>query len=257
MTPDWKPRYDLAIDLARKAGDLALSYYDRQVVVEYKADLSPVTVADKGAEELIRAEVGRLFPADGFLGEEFGDQPGSSGYRWVIDPIDGTKAFIRGVPLWGTLVGLEYRGEQVAGVAYGPALGTIWHAARGDGAYKNGRRVTVSPEADLGKSIVCFTVLDKFAEVGRGAGFAALATATAQQRGWGDFYGFVLVAEGAVELMVDYGVNPWDVTALRPIVEEAGGRFTDWNDVPTTTTRDVLASNGKLHAEVLAILNTK
>jgi histidinol-phosphatase len=255
MNPDWRARYDLALTLARKAGDLARTYYDGTFTVEYKADESPVTVADREAEQLVRAAVGEAFPGDGFLGEEFGDQPGGSGYRWVIDPIDGTKPFVRGVPLWGTLVGVEYQGEPVAGIAYAPALGTLFHALRGDGAYKDGKRIRVSDTPTLAESTLCFSGISWFAKAGREKQFADLARCTAQQRGWGDFYGFVLVAQGACELMVDYGVKPWDVSALRPIVEEAGGVFTDWTGTPTTTTPDVIASNGKVHAAALAVLN--
>jgi histidinol-phosphatase len=255
MNPDWRSRYELAVELARRAGDLALSYFDTTFEIELKADSSPVTIADKQAEELIRAEVTRLFPADGFLGEEFGDQPGSSGFRWVIDPIDGTKPFIRGVPLWGTLVGVEYRDEQIAGAAYAPGLGKMYHALRGDGAYRDGKRIRVTDTPTLTAATMCFSGINWFRRADREAQFAELARRTAQQRGWGDFYGFVLVAQGACELMVDYGVNPWDVVAVRTIVEEAGGMFTDWNGVPTAYAPDVLASNGRVHAETLGILN--
>ncbi|MGL6096230.1 MAG: histidinol-phosphatase [Fimbriiglobus sp.] len=255
MNPDWRARYDLALTVARTAGDHARTYFDGTFAVEYKADHSPVTVADREAEQIIRAAVAAVFPDDGFLGEEYGDQPGGSGFRWVIDPIDGTKPFVRGVPLWGTLVGLEYQGEPVAGVAYAPALGILFHALRGDGAYKDGRRIRVTDKATLADSALCFSGHKWFRKAGREAQFAELTRVTAEQRGWGDFYGFALVAQGACELMVDYGVHPWDVSALRPIVEEAGGVFTDWNGVPTTNSPDVIASNGKVHAAALAVLN--
>jgi histidinol-phosphatase len=241
--------------LARKAGDLALGYFDSPVTVEYKADASPVTIADRGAEELIRGEVKRLFPADGFLGEEFGDQPGDTGYRWVIDPIDGTKSFIRGVPVWGTLVGLEYRGEQIAGVCYAPALGQLYRALRGDGAYRNDRRIRVSDIAELSGSQVCYSSVSWFLESGREQAFLNLVKQTDRQRGFGDFYGFVLVAQGSAELMVEHGVHIWDVVAVKALIEEAGGVLTDWSGVPTVATPDVLASNGKVHAEALRILN--
>ena len=254
MTPDARTRYDLAVDAARKAGDLARSYFQGEYVVEFKADQSPVTVADKRAEELIRAEVARHFPADGFLGEEFGDQPGSSGFRWVIDPIDGTKAFIRGIPLWGTLIGLEYQGETIAGAAYAPGLGQMFHALRGDGAYRDGRRIRVTDQADLAASYMSFSGLQYFRRAGHERAFLDLASATGQQRGWGDFYGFVLVAQGAIDLMLDYGVSPWDVAAVKPIVEEAGGTFTDWAGTPTIWSKDVLATNGKVHAAALRVL---
>jgi histidinol-phosphatase len=254
MNTDWRTRYDLAVDAARRAGDLARTYYESTFAVEHKADDSPVTVADRTAEQLIRDAVSAAFPADGFLGEEFGDQPGSSGFRWVIDPIDGTKSFIRHVPIWATLVGLEYKGEQIAGVAYIPVFGMTYRALRGDGAYHNERRIRVSDVAALADAALCYSGMGWFTRAGREAAFHDLYKRTKRQRGYGDFYGFVLVAEGAFDVMVEHGVNPWDVAATKPIVEEAGGRFTDWNDTPTIHTPDVLATNGKLHADVLAIL---
>lgn len=255
MNPDFRTRSELAVDVARKAGELALGYFQGEVAVETKADLSPVTIADRSAEELVRKIVAQHFPNDGFLGEEFGDQPGSSGYRWVIDPIDGTKPFIRGVPLWGTLIGVEYRDECVAGAAFAPALGTMWHAVRGGGAFRDGKPIRVSPEGSLAKSLFCFSGVNWFRAAGKEAAFLDLCSATGQQRGWGDFYGFVLVAQGSAELMVDTGVHPWDVAALIPIVEEAGGTMTDWTGRTTIHRPDVLASNGKLHAEALRILS--
>ena len=254
MNADWRTRYDLAVEAARKAGDLAREYYETTFEVEHKADNSPVTIADKAAEALIRETVSRAFPADGFLGEEYGDQPGSSGYRWVIDPIDGTKSFIRHIPLWATLIGLEYQGEQIGGVGHIPVFGMTYRALRGGGAFVNERKIRVSEVATLADSLVCYSSINWFTKYGREKSFLELATRTARQRGYGDFYGFVLVAEGAADLMVEHGVNPWDVAATKAIVEEAGGRFTDWEDNPTILRPDALASNGKVHAEALAIL---
>ena len=213
-----------------------------------------MTVADKGAEELIRTLVGRHFPDDGFLGEEFGDQPGGTGFRWVIDPIDGTRSFVRHIPIWATLIGLEYKGEQVGGVAYVPVLGQVYRALRGDGAYMNDRRVRVSDVGKLSDALLCYSSLAWFTRAGRERTFLELANRTNRQRGFGDFYGFVLVAEGAADLMVEHGVHAWDVSGLKAIVEEAGGTFTDWDGTPTTERPDVVASNGKLHAEALKIL---
>jgi histidinol-phosphatase len=254
MNADWRTRYDLAVDAARKAGGLALSYYESTFEIEHKADKSPVTIADKQAEELIREMVAKAFPTDGFLGEEFGDQFGSSGFRWVIDPIDGTKSFIRHVPLWATLIGLEYQGEQIGGVAHIPVFGMTYHSLRGAGAYMNERKIRVSSVANLADSLMCYSSINWFAKYGREKSFIELASRTQRQRGYGDFYGFVLVAEGAAELMVEHGVNPWDIAATKAIIEEAGGRFTDWDDNPTIHRPDVVASNAKVHAEALAIL---
>jgi histidinol-phosphatase len=256
MNPEWRTRYDLAVEAARRAGDLARTYYESTFEIELKPDASPVTVADKRAEELIRTLVGQHFPNDGFLGEEFGDQPGTTGFRWVIDPIDGTRSFVRHIPIWATLIGLEYKGEQVGGVAYVPVLGLTYRALRGDGAHLNDRRVRVSDVGQLSEALLCYSSLSWFTKAGREKTFLELANRTNRQRGFGDFYGFVLVAEGAADLMVEHGVHTWDVSGLKAIVEEAGGAFTDWHGTPTTERPDVIASNGKLHAEALRILGT-
>ena len=255
MNPAWRTRYELAVEAARKAGDLARGFYETTFEVEKKADNSPVTIADKQAEQLIRQMVTQHFPDDGFLGEEFGDQPGGSGFRWVIDPIDGTRSFVRHIPIWATLIGLEYRGEQIGGIAYIPVFDQMYRALRGDGAYVGDRRIQVSTEDQLSESLMCYSSIRWFQSAGREKTFLELVSKTQRQRGFGDFYGFVLVAEGAADLMLEHGVHEWDVSALKAIVEEAGGTFTDWKGTPTTATPDVLATNGKLHAATLAILN--
>ena len=254
MNAEWRARYEAAVWAARHAARAAMEHFDRGVAVEWKSDQSPVTVADREAEQSLRTALHAAFPDDGFLGEEFGDTPGSSGYRWIIDPIDGTRSFVRGIPIWATLVGLEYKGEQVAGVADAPALGYTWRALRGDGAWRNDRRVRVSDVSDLSKSILFYTSLSWFLKAGRHDQFLDLVQRTDKQRGYGDFYGHVLVAEGAGEVMVEHGVHAWDVAALKPLVEEAGGRFTTWAGGHSIHEPDVVASNGKLHDDVLAIL---
>jgi histidinol-phosphatase len=254
MDSGWRNRYELAVEGARRAGQLALRYFDGSFTVEWKSDLSPVTVADREAEQLLRRMLLDAFPQDGFLGEEFGDTPGASGFRWIIDPIDGTRNFVRGVPLWATLVGLEHNGETIAGVADVPALGHTYRALRGDGAYRNERRIHVSEIGDLSKAMVFYTSLSWFIKAGRKDAFLELTARTERQRGFGDFYGHVLVAQGSGEVMIEHGVHAWDVAAIQPIVEEAGGRFSDWNGRRTIHSPDVLISNGKLHEEVLAIL---
>lgn len=254
MNSEWRTRYELAVEVARKAGDLARTIYETAVEVEWKADKSPVTVADRNAEEYIRVAVKRHFPDDGFLGEEFGAEPSGSGFRWVIDPIDGTRSFVRHIPIWATLVGLEYRDEQIGGVAYIPVFNQLYRALRGDGAYRDDRRIRVSGVADLSESLLCYSSIGWFRKAGREQTFLELSSKTQRQRGYGDFYGFVLVAEGAVEIMLEHGVHPWDVAALKALVEEAGGTFTDWDGTPTIDRPDVLASNGKLHQTVLDIL---
>jgi histidinol-phosphatase len=254
MNPDWRTRYELAMDAARKAGDHARGYYETTVKLEHKADASPVTIADREAEQIIRKLVTQHFPNDGFLGEEFGDQPGTSGFRWVIDPIDGTRSFVRHIPIWATLIGLEYRDEQIGGIAYIPVFNQMYRALRGDGAFVNDRRIRVSDTTKLGVSLMCYSSIRWFQKVGREATFLELVRRTERQRGFGDFYGFTLLAEGACDVMLEHGVHEWDVSALKAIVEEAGGTFTDWNGTPTTKTPDVLATNGKLQSDVLEIL---
>jgi histidinol-phosphatase len=254
MNPDWRNRYELAVEAAKEAARLALRYYDSDVTVEWKQDQSPVTVADRDAEALLRKTLLGKFPGDGFLGEESGDAPGSSGFRWVIDPVDGTRSFVRGIPIWATLVGLEYKGEQIAGVAEVPALGHTYRALRGDGAYRNDRRIHVSEVADLSAAQLFYSSLSWFDRAGKRDAFLTLAARTQRQRGFGDFYGFVLVAQGSGELMVEHGCHAWDLAATKAIVLEAGGRFTDWSGGTDIFRPDVLASNGKLHEVALKIL---
>jgi len=256
MNPDFRNRYELAMDAAQKAGQLALDYFDKDVAVEWKADESPVTRADREAESFLRETLGKAFPRDGFLGEEHGEQPGSSGFRWVIDPIDGTRSFVRGVPIWGTLVGLEYKNEQILGVVEVPALGLTYRALRGDGAYRGDRRLRVSEIASLEEAHLFYSSISWFIKAGRRDAFLELASRTQRQRGFGDFYGFVLVAQGSGELMIEAGVHPWDLAALTPIIEEAGGRFSDWDGTRTIEHPNVIVSNGRLHDIALAMLKS-
>jgi len=257
MNPEWRNRYETAVEAARKAGRLALRYFDTNVSVEWKQDHSPVTVADREAEAFLRTTLLQQFPTDGYLGEESGDARGTSGFRWVIDPVDGTRSFVRGIPLWATLVGLEYQGEPIAGVVDVPAMGHTYRALRGAGCYRNERPIRVSDVAELGKAQLFYSSLSWFVKAGRRDAFLRLAELTDRQRGFGDFYGFVLVAQGSGELMVEHGCHYWDLAATRAIVEEAGGRFTDWDGQTDLNRPDVVASNGRLHAETLQVLTGK
>jgi histidinol-phosphatase len=254
VNPDWKSRYETAVAVAQKAGQLALSYFDQGLAVEWKADRSPVTLADREAERQLRSALLAAFPNDGFLGEESGEQIGSSGYRWIIDPIDGTRSFVRNIPIWATLVGLEYNGDPIAGVCEMPAMKQTFRALRGDGAYRDNRRIRVSDVTSLSESMMFYSSVSWFVKAGKRDEFLNLALRTQRQRGFGDFYGHVLVAQGSGEIMIEHGVHAWDVAALLPIVEEAGGRFTNWSDERTILSRDVIASNGRLHAPTLSIL---
>ncbi len=254
MNAEWRARYEFAQDATRKAGLLALGYFDTPLRVELKQDRSPVTFADRGAEELLRSLLLGAFPEDGFLGEEFGDVPGTSGFRWGIDPVDGTRSFVRGIPIWATLVGLEYKSEQIAGITYMPAMNQTYRALRGDGAYRNDRPIRVSEVDHLSESQMFYSSASWFQDVDSEDVFLDLVSKTQRQRGYGDFYGFVLVAQGSGEFMVEHGTHAWDLAAIKPILEEAGGRITDWDGGGDIFRPDVVASNGKLHDTVLKIV---
>lgn len=258
MDSSWRERYETALDAARAAGRVALRYFESDVLVEWKVDRSPVTQADREAEALLRERLTTAFPEDGFLGEEHGEQPGTSGFRWILDPIDGTKSFVRGIPLWATMIGLEYRGELVAGIAHMPALGGMtYHALRGAGAWRDDRRIHVSRVDRLDQAYLFYSSLSWFIAAGKQDEFLRLVKKSARQRGYGDFYGFVLVAQGSGEIMAEHGVSPWDIAPLIPIVEEAGGRMTNWSDRKDIFSKDVIASNGLLHQAALEILNNR
>jgi len=256
VNADWRSRYELAVEAARQAGRLAMRYFDTDLTVEWKQDSSPVTVADREAEALLRRQLLGAFPNDGFLGEESGDTPGVSGFRWIIDPIDGTRSFVRGIPIWATLVGLEYEGDQIAGIAHVPALGQTYRALRGDGAYRDERRIQVSTISSFAHAQLFYSSLSWFIKAGCREPFLDLVGRTHRQRGFGDFYGFVLVAQGSGEIMVEHGVHAWDVAALKVIIEEAGGRFSNWDGGTSIHRPDVVVSNGKLHDETLRILGS-
>ncbi|MCS6851741.1 MAG: histidinol phosphate phosphatase [Gemmataceae bacterium] len=254
MDPAWRSRYEVARGLAAEAAQLARRYFDADVTVDWKQDASPVTVADREAELLLRTGLLRHFPDDGFLGEEYGEKPGSTGFRWIIDPIDGTRSFVRGIPLWGTLVGLEFRGEPIAGVVELPALGQTFCALRGDGAFRNDRRLRVSEVSCLSEATFFYTGLRYFDTAGQVPTLLRVARQAQNPRGFGDVYGFMLVAQGAGEFMLEHGVHVWDIAAVLPIIEEAGGRLTDWTGQRTVLRPDVLASNGRLHDDVLRLI---
>jgi histidinol-phosphatase len=254
MNADVKSRYVAMQEFTRAAGKVALSYFDTGVDVQRKADASPVTIADQNAESLLREEIGRCFPGDGFVGEEFGTTPGTTGFRWIIDPIDGTRCFIRNIPHWATLVGLEYQGTIVAGTAYEPAVDRLYHAVSGGGAFRNDQPIRVSTTPNLGESLGCYSGYKYFRAGGKEPQFLAMQQAVERTRGYGDYYGFVLVAQGSVDLMVDYGTHIWDVAALKVIVEEAGGRFTNWDGSCDLERPDCLATNGILHPAGLEFL---
>lgn len=250
--------YEREIQVAREAvaaaGAITLEHFGRGVTVERKADQSPVTIADRRSEECLRAALEGAFPEDGLLGEEFGERPGRSGRRWIVDPIDGTQSFIRGVPLYGVLVGLEENGRAVLGVMGFPALGTTCWAARGGGAFRNGERIRVSSVARLADATVVSSDAKPQMFGDKYARFERLLRAAACYRGWGDCYGYALVAAGQVDVMVDPILSPWDAAAVLPILEEAGGRFVDWTGAPDIHGGSGIGAPAALIDEVLAIL---
>jgi histidinol-phosphatase len=243
-------------EVARVAGDIALRYYKTSLVVESKSDGSPVTIADRSAEQAARNWIEVHFPGDGILGEELGLTRPDSRRRWVLDPIDGTKTFVRGVPLWGTLVALCEGHEVLAGAAYFPPLGEMLAAARGAGCWWNGARCRVSSVATLRDATV-LTTDERFAgDTDHLTGWRNLARQAAVSRSWGDCYGYLLVATGRAEVMVDGIVSPWDAAALMPVVEEAGGIFTDWKGTRTAFGGSAVATNQGVAAESRLLLCT-
>ena len=256
---DFQQRLDFARAIALDAGKLILEHYQSaSLVVDRKRDNSPVTIADRRAEEFLRVEIARAFPGDGILGEELGEVPGTSGFRWILDPIDGTKSFIHGVPLFGTLVGVEFDKQCVIGACHFPALGETAWGAKGLGAWwqpdgEGPRPAKVSSVAEFSEALFCFTTVQGFARIGRSDAFEALVQAAGIARGWGDCYGHILVATGRAEVMVDPLMNVWDAAALIPIVEEAGGHFIDWNGAATAHSGNGISVNAALRDVVLRI----
>ena len=240
--------------VARIAGDVALRHFRRGVAVEWKTDGSPVTIADREAEQAAREWIGRRYPDHGILGEEQGETGVGSKYRWIVDPIDGTKTFVRGVPLWGTLVGIAMGEEVVAGAAYFPAVGEMIAAAPGAGCWTNGVRCQVSSVTSLADATV-LTTDERFPHTPQHVeGWRSLAAKSAVARSWGDCYGYLLVATGRAEVMLDGIVGPWDTAALYPIITEAGGVFTDWSGGATGFGGSAIATNAALAREARTIL---
>ena len=252
-------RLDFAVAIAREAGEITLQYFRQEgLAVDRKSDDSPVTIADRRAEEHLRGRIREGYPDDAILGEEFGEVAGSSGYRWILDPIDGTKSFIHGVPLYGTLVAVEHGGEGALGVIMIPALDECVYAAKGLGAwYTRGSvspvRAQVSKCARLNEGLFLTSEVICFEQVGRQEAYSRLQAAARLTRTWGDCYGFMLVAMGRAEVMIDAYLSLWDAAALQPILEEAGGSFTDWQGNPTIQSGEAVATNGAIRDEVLAI----
>lgn len=243
---------EVALAAADAAGTAAMRWFRDPPRTETKADGTPVTLADREAERILRETILRTFPDHAVLGEEDGESAGAAPYRWVLDPIDGTKSFVRGVPLWGTLVAVERDGEPVAGVCAMPALGETVAAARGAGCTWNGRPCRVSATERLADALLVCTSSRSARR--RTADFVRLEDAVGTVRGWSDCWAYVLVATGRADLAADPTMKPWDCGPFVTILEEAGGRFTDWTGRRTIRGGDAVASNGRLHDAALAIL---
>jgi histidinol phosphatase-like enzyme (inositol monophosphatase family) len=245
---------EAAIDVARVAGDVALGHFKRGVSPEWKPDGSPVTPGDREAERAAREWLEKRFPQDGILGEEEGLTRGDARRRWILDPIDGTKTFLRRVPLWGTLVAVAEGEEILAGVAYFPAVAELLAAAPGEGCFCNGVKSSVSQVSDLRKA----TVLATDSEFGETPGYRKPWEALVHQAGisrtWGDCYGYLMVATGRAEAMVDGKMAPWDAACLLPIIEEAGGVLTDWQGRRTAFGGSTIATNRALDVPVRSTL---
>jgi histidinol-phosphatase len=243
----------LALELADRADRISLAAFRSGLAVERKHDGSPVTEADRAVERELRSRLAAARPEDAVTGEEYGTE-GAGARRWYIDPVDGTRNFVRGIPVFATLIALEVEGLMQVGVVSAPALGARWWAVRGGGARASGRPMRVSPVATLEQAQLAYDSVPGFAVRGLEERFLGLARRCARSRGFGDFWSHVLVAEGCVEVAVEPEVSPWDLAPLILIVEEAGGRFTDLEGRPRIDGGSAVASNGVLHEAVLEAL---
>lgn len=253
-------RLDFALRISEEAEAFILQHYQSALLsVEWKGDRSPVTAADRGAEELLRDRIGNEFPDDGILGEEFGESAGKNNCRWILDPVDGTKSFMHGVPLFGTLIALEVDGRSVLGINRFPALKEVVYAAEGLGASWKMSDGTIRPAKvtgvdSLAEALVCMTTFTRWDKLGTQGALEALTSRTRLARGWGDCYGYALVATGRAEIMVDPILNPWDAAPMIPILQEAGGHYIDWTGQPSIYSGQGIAVNAKLKDEVVELL---
>ncbi len=255
---------DLALAIADEADDIALAHFRRDVEVKQKPDRTFVTIADTAIERLVRERISAVHPDHGFVGEELGSEDGAGTARWYVDPIDGTHNFIRGVPLFGLLLALEIDDELQLSVMSAPALRERWYAWRGGGAWAAGaagseapRQLRVSRVGRVEDAHVLYGSLQDLEVSGRVPGFRDLLRDVWRERGFGDFWGYALVAEGAAEVMVEVDVSAWDLAAPFVIIEEAGGRVTDFEGRRRIDSRTVLATNGILHDDMRSRLQSE
>src|SRR4030095_7123880 len=248
---------NFAVDISNEAGEITLKYFQRTPEKYIKSDGSFVTVADREAESYLRAQISTRFPEDAILGEEEGESEGRSGRRWIIDPIDGTFAFVHGVPFYGVPVALEVNADPLLGVVVLPALKETVYAARGVGCFYNGRAITVSNTANLKDALMLCSDFNACQRYGFGPAVSRLQDLTKTSRTWGDCYGHVLVATGRGDIMLDPVLNVWDCAALEPIVVEAGGSFTDWRGIKTVNGGNAISTNGKLFDDVMRVIGVR
>lgn len=243
-----------AVELARGAGDITLRYFRKRPETSIKTDGSYVTIADREAEAYLRRQIAERFPDDGIIGEEEGESPGKSGRRWIVDPIDGTFAFVHGVPFYGVLIGLEIDDEPSVGVINIPALGELVSGAKDVGCFLNEAPARVSNTARIEDALLLATDFNACGRFGFGRAAELLQSRAKASRTWGDCYGYVLVATGRADVMLDPVMNVWDCAALLPIIEAAGGTFTDWKGVRTIHGGNSIATNSLLFDEVMSMV---
>ena len=240
-----------AHEIADRAGEIAMSFFRHDPEVTWKPDATPVTEADIAVEEMIREEITRRFPADAIRGEEGGIEGDPDHRMWIVDPIDGTRNYAAGIQIWANLLALKVDGEYVMGLANAPALGERYAATKGGGATWNGREIRVSDIATTTEGMVVLGDLEAWVGTPRGDGLMRLIRGAKRNRGFGDFWGHVLVARGAAEVMVEPELNVWDYAAPQLITEEAGGRVTTMDGSSTVDVGSVLTTNGVLHDELV------
>lgn len=246
-----------ALDAVWQAGRITLGYFQTGLKAERKADNTPVTQADREAEGKLRELITKRFPSHGIIGEEFGRNAGKSQYTWIIDPIDGTKSFVSGVPLYSVLLALADGERALVGVVHFPALNETVYAVRGGGCYWNGRQAQVSSVGNLSDAVLLCSDLHSFAPYGRQEAWQRLVNATYIQRTWGDAYGYALVATGRADIMIDPIMALWDTAPLQVILEEAGGVFSDWNGKPTIYGGNSIATNALLYNQVMSLIGAE
>lgn len=248
---------DFAVEVAWRSGQATLAHYQTGIAAETKPDRSPVTVADRAAERIARELIEARFPADAILGEEEGEVRSGADRRWILDPIDGTRTFVRGVPFYGVLIALEVAGAAVVGVLHFPALAETVYAARGLGCWWNGRTAHVSDETRLDRALVVTTDAEAIERDRPGSGWDTLRRSVGLCRTWGDCYGYALVATGRAEVMLDPVLSLWDAAALVPVIEEAGGVFTDWHGTAGHRVGSGVATNAELAEDIRRILRSE